>query len=291
MAYTKLTPYYAGTGIGQRSMIMDATDKVFAGSIPEIYDRDLVPLIFEPYARDLAERIAGTTPRDVLETAAGTGALTVALASRLPASVRIVASDLNQPMLDYAAAKPSLRGRITWRQADAQALPFDDATFDVVACQFGAMFLPDKVKGYSEARRVLTPGGRFLFNVWDRIADNEFADVVTAALAGVFPQDPPMFMARTPHGYHDVARIRDELSAAGFQHVSIETVDHRSKARSAKDVAIAYCQGTPLRNEIVTRDASLLGKATDAAADALAKRFGNGEIDGLIRAHVIAAAA
>ena len=106
----------------------------------------LVPLIFEPYASDLAARIAKTAPRDVLETAAGTGVLTAAMVSRLPATTRIVATDLNQPMLDYAAAKPSLQGRVTWRQADAQALPFDNATFDVVTCQFGAMFFPDKVK-------------------------------------------------------------------------------------------------------------------------------------------------
>jgi ubiquinone/menaquinone biosynthesis C-methylase UbiE len=269
--------------------MMVATDKVFAGSIPEIYDRYLVPLIFEPYASDLATRIASATPRDVLETAAGTGVLTTAIVSRLPAQTRVVATDLNQPMLDHAAAKPSLRGRITWQQADAQALPFKDATFDVVTCQFGMMFLPDRVKGYSEARRVLRPGGRFLFNVWDRISNNHFADVVTNALTALFPQDPPLFMARIPHGYHDVARIREELIAGGLHHVSIETVDHTSKAGSARDVAIAYCQGTPLRNEIVARDASRLDEATAVAADALTKRFGSGAIEGLIRAHVIAA--
>jgi ubiquinone/menaquinone biosynthesis C-methylase UbiE len=270
---------------------MVATDKLFAGSIPEIYDRYLAPLLFEPYARDLAERIAGAGPQDLLETAAGTGVLTTAIVSRLPAQTRIVATDLNQPMLDYAAAKPSLRGRITSQQADAQALPFENATFDVVTCQFGLMFLPDRVKGYSEAGRVLRPHGRFLFNVWDRISDNHFADVVTDALAALFPQDPPRFMARTPHGYHDVARIREELSAGGFWNVSIETVDHTSKGKSASDVAIGYCQGTPLRNEIVARDASLLEEATNVAAGALAKRFGSGAIEGLIRAHVVTATA
>jgi len=268
---------------------MVATDKIFAGSIPVIYDRLLVPLIFESYAHDLAKRIASTSPRDLLETAAGTGVLTTAIVSRLPAQTRVVATDLNQPMLDYAAAKAALQGRITWQQADAQVLPFDDATFDVVTCQFGMMFLPDKIKGYSEARRVLKPSGRLLFNVWDRISNNHFADVVTDALTALFPQDPPLFMARTPHGYHDVARIREELSAGGLHDVSIETVDHVSKAGSARDVAIAYCQGTPLRNEIVTRDASRLEEATSVAAEALTKRFGSGAIEGLIRAHVITA--
>jgi ubiquinone/menaquinone biosynthesis C-methylase UbiE len=269
---------------------MVADDKLFAGSIPEVYDRFLVPLIFEPYARDLAERIARAEPRDVLETAAGTGVLTRAIVARLPAHTRIVATDLNQPMLDQAAARQSQPDRVSWRQADALALPFEDRAFDIVACQFGVMFFPDRVKGYREARRVLKPEGRFLFNVWDRIADNEFADVVTEALAGLFPQDPPLFMARTPHGHHDISKIREELAAAGFAEVSIDTVERRSRAPSPRDVAVAYCQGTPLRNEIVTRDAARLETATKTATDALARRFGNGPIDGRIRAHVIAAA-
>ncbi len=268
---------------------MVADDKVFAGSIPELYDRFMVPLIFEPYAQDLAKRIARAEPRDILETAAGTGVVTRAIAARLPGHTRIVATDLNQPMLDHAAARHSPPDRVTWRQADALALPFEDGAFDVVACQFGVMFFPDRVKGYSEARRVLKPGGRFFFNVWDRIAENEFADVVTEALGTVFPQDPPLFMARTPHGHHDVRTIREELAAAGFADISIETVAHRSRAASARDVAVAYCQGTPLRNEIVTRDASRLDEATAAATEAIARRFGNGPVDGRISAHVIAA--
>lgn len=268
---------------------MVATDKLFAGSIPEIYDRYFVPLIFEVYARDLAERIARVAPQDLLETAAGTGVLTRAIAARLPASARIVATDLNQPMLDHAAAKQSQPDRVTWRQADALALPFEDKTFDVVACQFGAMFFPDKVAAYREARRVLKPRGHFFFNVWDKISDNEFADVVTEALATVFPQDPPRFMARTPHGYHNVEKIRAELTAAGFAGVAIDTVEHRSRAASPSDPAIAYCQGSPLRNEIEARDASRLAEATKAATDALAARFGNGPVDGRIQAHVIAA--
>jgi ubiquinone/menaquinone biosynthesis C-methylase UbiE len=268
---------------------MVASDKLFAGSIPEIYDRFLVPLIFEPYARDLAGRLAKTTPRDVLETAAGTGVLTRAMASMLPADARIVATDLNQPMLDRAAARQSGDGRIKWKQADALALPFADQSFDAVACQFGAMFFPDKVLAYKEARRLLRPKGRFLFNVWGPISDNEFADTVTESLAVLFPHDPPRFMARTPHGYHDVERIRQELDAAGFTAVSIDTVDHQSKAPSPREPAIAYCQGTPLRTEIEARDASGLETATQQATEALARRFGTGAIEGRIQALVISA--
>ena len=227
---------------------MEATDKEFAGSIPEIYERFLVPLLFESYALDLANRLANLEPRDVLETAAGTGVVTRAITSRIAANVRIVATDLNQSMLDHASARFSQKGRVEWRQADALALPFPDQSFDVVACQFGVMFFPDKLQGFKETLRALRPGGHFLFNVWDRISENEFADVVTEELGVLFPHDPPRFMARTPHGYHDVEQIRQQLKAAGFRNVSFEAVDRQSRGSSPRDVAIAYCQGTPLRN-------------------------------------------
>ena len=269
---------------------MDSADKVFAGSIPQIYERLMVPLIFAPYARDLAARIARARPRRLLETAAGTGVLTRALAAQLPADIGITATDLNEPML--AQAKATLPDpRIEWRQADALALPFDDASFDVVACQFGAMFFPDRVKGYAETRRVLTPGGRLFFNVWDRIEDNEFTDVTTQALAEVFPDDPPRFMARTPHGYHDKDLIRSDLERAGFSEIAIEAVDHVSRAPSPRDAAVALCQGTPLRSEIEARGAPGLQAATDVAEQALARRFGSGAIEGRIRALVVSAIA
>ena len=266
-----------------------STDKVFAGSIPELYERFLVPLIFEPYARDLAGRLTKINPRAVLETAAGTGVVTRALAAALPAETGLTVTDLNQPMLDQAKKRQPADRRIDWRQADALALPFDDRSFDAVTCQFGVMFFPDKTKGYREARRVLKPGGHFFFNVWDRIEENDFANVVTQALAIVFPHDPPRFMARTPHGYHDEKQIRGELKAAGFTNVSFDAVDARSKAPSPRDPAVAYCQGTPLRNEIEARGAPGLEEATKQAADALARRFGTGPVDGRIRAFVISA--
>jgi SAM-dependent methyltransferase len=267
---------------------MVLTDKAFTGSIPEIYDRLLVPLIFEPYAQDLADRIAKLDPARVLETAAGTGVLTKALASRLPAHARITATDLNEPML--ARAKSGISdARIEWRQADALSLPFDDCSVDVVACQFGVMFFPDKVKGYAEARRLLKPGGRFFFSVWDRLAENEFANVVTQTLSDVFPHDPPQFLARTPHGYCDAGQIRNDLLRAGFTAIAIDAVEHTSRAPSPREPAIGFCQGSPLRSEIEARGAPGLEAATTAAAQALARRYGDGAIGGRIRALVISA--
>jgi ubiquinone/menaquinone biosynthesis C-methylase UbiE len=267
------------------------SDKMFSGSVPENYDRYMVPLIFEPFANDLARRAAVLSPGAVLETAAGTGVLTRVLAPKLSASARYVVTDLNQPMLDYAASRQSADDRLEWRQADALALPFQDATFDLVLCQFGAMFFPDRIAGYREARRVLKPGGHFLFNVWDRIEDNEFADEVTKSVAMIFPDDPPRFLARTPHGHHDKQVIQSELEEAGFASVTIDTKAAESRAASAQIVAMAYCRGTPLRMEIEARNASKLEAAIDCAETEIAKLHGHGEVVAKIQAHVIQATA
>jgi SAM-dependent methyltransferase len=269
---------------------MSSTDRVFAGSVPRLYETYLVPLIFEPYAADLKARVAALNASSILEIAAGTGVVTRALASIPKDGLSITATDLNQAMLDQAAAVGTVR-TVAWRQADAMALPFGDGDFDAVVCQFGAMFFPDKAKAFSEARRVLKPGGVFLFNVWDRISENEFADTVTTALQGVFPDDPPRFLARTPHGYHDGSAIERDLAGGGFNEAPrFDTVAARSRAESATVPAIAYCQGTPLRNEIEARDASRLAEATEVAAAAVAAKFGAGSVDGKIQAHVVAVA-
>jgi len=273
-------------------MKKNETDKTFAGSIPKFYEEYLVPLIFEPYAGDLASRLASRQSTRklsrVLEIAAGTGVVTRHLASKLPADVSIVATDLNQPMLDTAADMGTSRP-VEWRPADAMQLPFEGGEFDAVVCQFGVMFFPDKAKAFSEARRVLRPGGVLLFNVWDRIEENEFADAVTTALESLFPDDPPRFLARTPHGYHDVAAVARDLRGGGFASPpQVDTVAARSKAASPRIPALAYCQGTPLRSEIEARDKTRLDEATDVAAAAVARRFGSGAVDSKIQAHVVA---
>jgi len=261
-------------------------DTAFAGNIPQFYERYLVPLIFAPYAVDLASRAAGFQPSRVLEIAAGTGVVTRQLASLLPTDASITATDLNQPMLDQAAAIGTSRP-VEWRQADAMQLPFADQAFDVVVCQFGAMFFPDKAHAFREARRVLRPGGRFIFNVWDRIEENEFAALVTRSLEAIFPADPPRFLARTPHGYHDPAVVAQDLAHGGFPHPpDVVALSARSRADSARIPALAYCQGTPLRGEIEARDASRLSEATDVAAAAISSRFGAGPVDGKIQAWV-----
>jgi len=264
------------------------SDRRFTGSVAEVYESLLVPMIFAPCAVDLADRGAARRPAALPGLAAGPGVGTPAPDRGPPPRARIVASDLNQAMLDQAIAVGGTRERVEWRQADAMALPFADGEFDLVVCQFGVMFFPDKGQAFAEARRVLAPGGSFLFNAWDEIAANEFAAVVTEALARWWFRDPPMFLARTPHGYHERATIEADLLRGGFTAPPIvDTFSARSPAASAQAAAAAYCEGTPLRNEIEARKPGGLEEATNVAATALVRHFGDGAIEGDIRALVI----
>jgi len=267
---------------------MTGGDTVFTGSIPALYDRYLGPLLFEPFARDTARRVADLRPARVLETAAGTGIVTAALAGRLPATATLVATDLNQAMIDHAATKPALK-RVELRQADAMALPFVNASFDVVVCQFGVMFFPDRVTGYREARRVLAPGGRFVLSVWGSLEHNPMTRVVVEAVAARYPQNPPRFLARTPHGHHDAGVIRRDLAAAGFGPVVVETVTLPSRAPSAEDAATGLCQGTPMRGEIEALDPSGLAATTEVATAALRSAYGTGAIEAPMQAVVVTA--
>ena len=260
-----------------------ASDSHFTGSIPALYDRCLGPMLFEPYAQDLASRAALLAPRRILETAAGTGIVTAALAAALP-EAEIVATDLNQAMLDVAAGR-GLPARVSLRPADAQALPFPDGSFDLVVCQFGAMFFPDRVGAYREARRVLRPGGRLLFNVWDALERNPVTARLGDMVASFFPDDPPSFYRRVPFGYHDTAQIAADLRAAGFEDIAIETVTRNSQV-DARSAAIGLCQGSPMGLEIEARGAAPAAIARQAA-EALASVDGK---DMPMSAHIISAA-
>jgi SAM-dependent methyltransferase len=266
---------------------MSNVDKAFVGSIPKIYDEYLVPLIFESYAIETVNRLKSRALFNVLEIAAGTGVVTRLMASHLSSDCSITATDLNQAMLDHAALRGTKRP-VTWQQADALNLPFPKDHFDAAVCQFGAMFFPDKAKAYSEARRVLNPGGIFIFSVWDRIEDNEVSNIMTKALETIFPQDPPRFLARTPYGYHDAAKIKQDVTVGGFSKlVKVETISFQTEGPSPEVVAMALCQGTPLRSEIEARDASRLEEATNVCAAAIAKRFGTRSFKSKIQAHII----
>ena len=248
------------------------------------YDELLVPATFQPYASELTTRIARHQSSDVLELAAGTGVLTRAIAALLP-DTQVTATDLNVAMVDVGSANvPAAR----WQQADATQLPFDDASFDLVACQFGVMFLPDRPAAYAGVARVLRPGGHFLFNTWGPLSTHEIETAVIAALAEVFPDDPPTFLARIPHGYHDAEQVRADLTTAGFDDIQIEKVELACRSASAAALARGYCRGTPLRAEIEARGD--LDATTQAVADVLENRLGSGEVVGRMAALVVEAA-
>lgn len=264
---------------------MSHLDAVFSGSIPEVYDSRLGPVLFEPYALDIAERFRGFAGA-ILETAAGTGRVTRALAAAAP-QARIVATDLNAPMIAKAAERVG-SDAVVWRQADAQALPFGDAAFDAVVCQFGVMFFPDKAAGFAEARCVLRPGGRFVFSVWDELALNPVSLAVHEAVGEIFPDDPPAFIARAPFGYHDEARIRAALEAVGFSAIAVERVAKESNTPVA-GLAEGMCLGSPLRGEIEARRPGAVQAVAEAVSARLVERYGPGEVGSPMQALVVTA--
>jgi SAM-dependent methyltransferase len=263
--------------------VPDEVSRVWAEDMSAAYDEYLVPAVFQPYADDLAARVARQRPQAVLELAAGTGVLTQAMGATLPGA-RITATDLNVAMVDVGSANVPTA---TWRQADAMQLPFDDASVDLVACQFGVMFFPDRPAAYAEVARVLRPGGSFLFNCWGPLATHEVEAAVLAALAETFPDDPPSFLARVPHGYHDADRVVADLTTARFGGIRVETVELNCTAKSAGDLARGYCRGTPLRPEIETRGD--LDATTRAVATALEGQFGSGPVVARMSALVVSA--
>jgi ubiquinone/menaquinone biosynthesis C-methylase UbiE len=270
-----------------RAFPMKDMELRFAGSVPSNYDRLMVPLIFQPYAEELAKRAQRLRPRRILETAAGTGVVTEALHDALP-EAEIVATDLNQPMLDVAAERIG-SDRIRFAATDALDLPFDDGSFDLVVCQFGAMFFPDKVRGHAEARRVLRDGGHYLLAIWDRIERNPVSNASQEALIELFPDDPPMFLREGPFSYAETAEIESDLRAAGFSDIITETVERRSRSRSAHDAAEALCYGTPMGVEVEDREPGTLERAFATVEKKLRAFEGPAGVDAPMSAHIVTA--
>lgn len=248
-------------------------DAVFAGSIPAQYEAGLGPVIFAPYADDLARRIAATVSNGrLLETACGTGMLTRRLAAALPKSVHLVATDLNEGMLAHAQSIVPASPRLEWKVADAAALPFPDAAFGALVCQFGWMFIPDKERAFREAHRVLAAGGRLFFSVWCRIEENRFAAIAHTTVAKFFGAEPPTFY-QVPFGFHDEPTIRAHLRNAGFADVACERVTFQAKAPSLHVFARGLVEGNPIANAI--RDAKIpFARVVDAVTDALRAESG-----------------
>jgi ubiquinone/menaquinone biosynthesis C-methylase UbiE len=261
----------------------------FVGSIPAAYHKYLGPMFFEPYAEDLASRASRHSPGSVLEVACGTGIVTAVLGAALPQAT-LIATDLNDAMLDFARAVVPARAQLSWRQADACALPFADAQFDVVACQFGLMFVPDKLLALKEARRVLRPDGWLLFNVWDSLQENPSAEVTRDTISGLFPDNPPTFY-EVPFGLHDRELLHRLLTDAGFRDISLDTVTLEARAPSAKDAATGLVTGSPALTALQERGISDPAPVVDAVAEAIARVGGRAPFRVAMRAVVVSARA
>ena len=283
-----LTPLASGRRLRPTEMSKPLKVNLFTADVARFYDTTLVPLMFDPYAKDLAARVKALEPKDVLEVACGTGVVTRALASTLPDTCTITATDLSEAMVSYGRVVGTSRP-VNWQQADVMSLPYEPESFDAVVCQFGVMFFPDRVAAYQQVRRVLRKGGTFLFNVWTELEYNEFAEVITEALRERYPENPIEFLARTPHGHGSVSEIERDIRAAGFETCSLEIRDDISTAASPEHVAVALCQGTPVRNEIENREPGGLERVTAAAAGAIRQRYGEGRISARISAVVASA--
>ena len=266
---------------------MAETDALFSSAIASGYDRYLRPLLFEAYAEDLAGRAAALQPSKILETAAGTGVVTAALYDALPGAA-IVATDLNPAMLAVASGRFGSE-RVEFLQADAQDLPFGEARFDLVACQFGVMFFPDRVRAYREAKRVLRPGGTFLFNAWGSLAENDVSRIVADAAAAFIGGEARSFVERVPFGYHDTGQVEADLRTAGFDEIAWEKVDKRSRAPGTRETAVGLCLGSPLRHEIETHAPGRMDALIDAIALELAPYVRDGEVDAPMSANVFTA--
>lgn len=264
-------------------LVADHSERVWVDSMADAYERWLVPTVFQPFAVDLARRAASRAPRRVLELAAGTGVLTRELVATV-ASTEVTATDFNDAMVDLGRERAP--GAV-WRQADAMDLPFAAGQFDLIACQFGVMFFPDKPGAFAEARRVLTQDGIVLLNTWGTIDTHDFQAAVVAGLEHVFPRDPPTFMVSVPHGYADLDIVIADLRAGGLDCVSAETVTLEGHAASAADLAVGYCTGTPLRPAIEARGD--LATTIDAIARQMEVRLGTGAVTGKMTAHIIEA--
>jgi SAM-dependent methyltransferase len=266
---------------------MASIDVRFSGSVPANYEQYMVPLLFRPYAELLAARAAGFQPRRILETAAGTGVVTGALTEAIP-DAEIVATDLNPPMLEVAATRVQ-SPRVSFREADALDLPFDDGAFDLVVCQFGIMFYPDKVQGNAEARRVLRDGGHYLLAIWDRIDRNALSNLANQTMQRQYPDNPPMFMERGPFSYHDPEWIERDLRAAGFDMVEIETVELTSRSPSAEDATRGLTYGSPMGIELEEYGPGALDRVFEEFSQAARKFEGPDGFAAPMAAHIVTA--
>jgi SAM-dependent methyltransferase len=241
--------------------------------VPSFYDRGLGPVFFVDFADDIARRTAASTPSRVLETAAGTGIVSRRLRDLLPAAAQLTVTDLNPAMLDVARSKFDAGERVSIEPADTAALPFPDAAFEALVCQFGLMFFPDKDRVFREAHRVLTGYGRYLFSVWDSQHYNPIGPLQIGIAANFFPSDPPRFF-EAPLSCYRIDPIKDGLHEAGFSEIRVEVLSREQNIPDVAAFARALVHGSPFIAEIRARGGVDPEQVVEALRDALPREFG-----------------
>jgi ubiquinone/menaquinone biosynthesis C-methylase UbiE len=283
------------TPAGSHSSTPSAPSPAFAGSIPRTYHDLLGPLIFEPYANDLAARVAALRPLRILETACGTGIVTRKLLAAIQANsapaptAELVATDISEPMLAIARQQVGPAANLTFQPVDACTLPFPDRSFDTLVCQYGFMFFPDKVQAMKEARRVLKPGARLLFNVWDSLDHNPIPSRAHDLMLARFPANPPMFLAEKPFGWSNRAEIERTVRAGGFTNATLETLSFPSQAPTAAEAARAWIEGTPLLPALAERGFPDPTQIREELTRTLARDFGDHPCRSTMQAVVVTA--
>jgi ubiquinone/menaquinone biosynthesis C-methylase UbiE len=260
----------------------------FAGTIPEHYDKYLGPMIFEPYARDLAQRAAKVSGSSVLEIAAGTGVATRFLRDALPAATKVVATDLNEPMLQIAKTKFKSTEKIEFKPADAMSLPFPDQVFDVAICQFGVMFFPDKLASFREVARVLKPQGSYIFSVWDSLNHNPMMKSIHELTTRLYAENPPNFY-QTPFGFYQIDPIKEMLLSTGFQEITFSVLKCSLSSPSAKDAATGLVKGNPISLQILERKTHSIEEVMSHVERELANKFGKAPVRSSMQAIVVQA--
>lgn len=245
---------------------------IFTGSIPLHYDQYQGPMFFEEYAIEVCSRINPTVVLAALELCCGTGRVTNHLSKTLLPSAKLVASDISTEMI--AVAKEKLQGTaIDWQIIDAQKIPYDANSFDLVVCCFGYMFTPDRAKAFAEALRVLRHGGTLLISTWDKLERNE-ASFVFRSIAKKYLGDPLPGTYNLPFSLHDPASLKQELLTAGFSKVKVDLVEKKSICSTAKEATYGMVNGGTLYNEIIKRNPAWLPEISAAVEKELSEKYG-----------------
>jgi len=235
-----------------------------AGNAAETYEEALVPAIFAPWAPLVVDLAHPQEGERVLDVACGTGIVARTLASCVGPRGAVAGVDLNPGMLKVArrvcATESHSAAQIEWHEASADKLPFLDALFNVVCCQLGLQFFPDRAAALREMRRVLVPGGRLAVMVWRGIHESPGFAVLAEALERHVGGAAAAIM-RAPFGLSDSEELTALVRAAGFHDIVIQQRVGTVRFGSTEKLVSSYIAGSPLAGPI--------SKASDAARQAL----------------------